>query len=63
MPNLNTSEQWKHGGDCEKCRRKNYCSKPCKANDQLTQARFMGHFFNAMANVMFKPKTNTTTED
>lgn len=26
------SEQWKNGGDCNKCRRKKYCTKPCKLN-------------------------------
>lgn len=24
------NEQWKSGGDCSKCRRHKYCSKPCK---------------------------------
>ena len=27
MPNEN--EQWLLNGDCSKCRRKSYCSKPC----------------------------------
>ncbi len=25
------NEQWLRGGNCDLCRRKNYCSKPCKA--------------------------------
>ena len=24
------NERWKSDGDCTKCRRKEYCSKPCK---------------------------------
>lgn len=24
------NEQWLLDGDCNQCRRKNYCSKPCK---------------------------------
>lgn len=27
---METNEQWKSGGDCSKCRRNKYCSKPCK---------------------------------
>ena len=27
-----SSEQWKENGFCPDCRRKNYCSSPCKAN-------------------------------
>lgn len=30
-------EQWKLSGDCNKCRRKNYCSKPCTVNKMNTQ--------------------------
>lgn len=26
------SEQWKLDGKCFECRRKEYCSKPCKVN-------------------------------
>ena len=27
-----STEQWKEDGICSDCRRKNYCSNPCKAN-------------------------------
>lgn len=27
------SEQWLLDGICRKCRRKDYCSKPCKRNE------------------------------
>lgn len=26
-----SNEQWKSGGDCEKCRRQAYCGAKCKA--------------------------------
>ena len=26
---MNNSEQWKLEGNCDICRRNNYCSKPC----------------------------------
>lgn len=28
------NEQWKASGDCEKCRKKSYCSKPCKVHKE-----------------------------
>lgn len=28
------NEQWKTGGDCNKCRRQSYCNKPCKQSRQ-----------------------------
>lgn len=28
-------EQWKHGGDCNRCRRISYCLKKCRANKTL----------------------------
>lgn len=32
------NEQWKLNGDCSKCRRRDYCSKPCtKHNQRATQ--------------------------
>jgi len=33
-----SNEQWKLGGNCSLCRRKNYCSKPCTANKRRTKA-------------------------
>lgn len=36
MTNIeDNNEQWKSGGDCSKCRRNKYCSKPCKENIRL----------------------------
>lgn len=33
------NEQWKHGGDCAKCRRESYCSKPCTLRKRIGHAR------------------------
>lgn len=29
MEKIDETEQWLLSGDCSKCRRKKYCSKPC----------------------------------
>ena len=63
MPQINESEQWKHGGDCEQCRRRNYCSKTCKAAEGLLNARFMGHFFNAMLNTAIKQRKSDIAQE
>ena len=33
-----SSDQWKTGGDCRECRRKNYCRTQCSANKRFNQA-------------------------
>lgn len=33
MTGMLESEQWKRDGICSRCRRQNYCSKPCKRNE------------------------------
>ena len=30
-------DQWKHGGDCNLCRKSNYCMTKCRANKLLTK--------------------------
>lgn len=37
MPDVN--EQWLSSGDCSKCRRNKYCSKPCKPSRISGQAQ------------------------
>lgn len=34
---MSNSEQWKLDGKCSLCRRKTYCSKPCKAYKNSTK--------------------------
>ena len=38
MEQIDQTEQWKLGGDCSKCRRQNYCSKPCTRCKRETEA-------------------------
>lgn len=32
---MENNEQWKDLGDCDKCRRKDYCGTQCKANKRF----------------------------
>lgn len=32
-----SNEQWKEGGKCNICRRKNYCNNPCNAAKERRQ--------------------------
>lgn len=34
----NENEQWLLNGECNKCRRQSYCSKPCTRNKRRTEA-------------------------
>lgn len=36
---MSSNEQWKSGGDCTKCRKKEYCNKACSQNIQRRQAQ------------------------
>ena len=40
MPNEN--EQWLLSGNCSKCRREKYCSKPCTRCKRTTKAMVQG---------------------
>lgn len=35
---IEDTEQWELDGDCSKCKRIKYCSKPCTKNKRRTQA-------------------------
>ena len=39
MDKIQENEQWKLQGDCAKCRRNNYCSKPCTRCNRTARAR------------------------
>ena len=30
-----STDQWKTGGDCRACRKRDYCRKPCSRNKRL----------------------------
>ena len=38
MTKINETEQWLLNGDCLKCRKSNYCSKPCTRCKRETEA-------------------------
>lgn len=40
MEQIQENEQWKLDSNCEKCRRNNYCSKPCTHHNRRTRAEF-----------------------
>jgi len=41
MPDSN--EQWLLDGICRECRRKDFCSKPCKRNKVRTERKIISH--------------------
>lgn len=48
MEKIEQNEQWKLHGDCQTCRRKNYCSKPCAANARRTKAKLNSMVYQAI---------------
>lgn len=42
MEQIQENEQWKLNGNCEKCRRNNYCSNPCTHRNRRIKAEFKG---------------------
>lgn len=42
MKQIQENEQWKLNGNCEKCRRNNYCSTPCTHYNRRIRAEFKG---------------------
>ena len=42
MEQIQENEQWKLNGNCEKCRRNNYCSTPCTHHNKRIRAEFKG---------------------
>ena len=50
------TEQWESGGDCEKCRRKNYCSKPCKAAKERESKMLSELFVKTMIDALKRKK-------
>ena len=42
MEQIQENEQWKLNGNCEKCRRNNYCSKPCTRYNKLIRSEITG---------------------
>ena len=42
------NEQWKLSGDCSKCRRSSYCTKPCSANKRVNHQLMQSLVANKM---------------
>ena len=47
------NEQWKTTGDCTKCRKQKYCSKPCTANKKATQKWINNHITDYLVNKIY----------
>lgn len=45
---MENNEQWISGGNCNLCRRKNYCSKPCTLAKRKRKAMIRGLVADAM---------------
>lgn len=48
MERIKENEQWKLQGDCTKCRRNNYCSKPCTHYNRRKRAELKRLVANTM---------------
>lgn len=52
-----TSDQWLLEGDCKKCRRAKYCSKPCTKNMNASRAMVRLLASQIMLNAMVGERT------
>lgn len=48
MENMENNEQWKSDGNCNKCRRKNYCSKSCTLHTRIEKYRMKVYIAGTM---------------
>lgn len=46
------TEQWNLLGECTKCRKEKYCSKPCKAHKKNVQRKVMNAVAGSIINVL-----------
>lgn len=46
---ISETEQWLLDGDCDKCRREKFCSKPCKRGQMRQRAYIAGAVMKAFA--------------
>lgn len=51
MERIQENEQWKLDGDCHKCRRVKYCSKPCTRCKHADQAEIAGYVAEALNDI------------
>lgn len=50
------ADSWLIDGNCESCRRKNYCSKPCTKNKQAVRQVIRNVVRKKMVEAMISPK-------
>lgn len=56
MKQINENDQWLLNGECNKCRRQNYCSKRCNCNKRKTEMvvnSFISSKLNEMTNGVY----------
>lgn len=53
---MQDTEQWLSTGNCDLCRRKKYCKKPCKPSERRQQMRITGIVAEIMYDAMMKTK-------
>ncbi len=49
-----SNEQWLSSGNCDICRRRKYCSKPCKPAQRRQAAQFAGAVTHAIVKAIAK---------
>ena len=51
---MDVSEQWLSNGNCNICRRKKYCGKPCKQAKKAKEAKITGIIASIIYDAMTK---------
>lgn len=60
---MDGNDQWKHGGNCNHCRRAKYCKKECSAHKRFMQYVVRQLIANKMAEGLAKAKTEESSSD
>lgn len=57
------NEEWKTDGNCSMCRRKGYCSKPCKRNQQRVDTNIRAAMGATLLGTALKQYIQNSRED
>ena len=57
------SNQWETYGDCSKCRKNNYCNKPCKKNKIAQQILIKRAVINTLAKTIKEVKDDMSKKE
>ena len=60
---FNESNQWETYGDCSKCRKNNYCKKPCKKNKIAQQILIKKAVINTLAKKIKEVKDDMSKKE